>query len=437
MIVKVIKGRSFVGAATYAYKGDGQNVIGGNMAGITPREWSKEVGQLRRLRPSLDRAVAHLILSAAPEDPHLDSATWCEIAEIFLEDLGLQACPHIIFRHTDTDHQHLHITCLRIGPDGKTVSEANDRYKAERSAARIEKQFGLRQVNLKKERSAKKAKDPPPDPAFIFRNPSLPTKPKEAQMQKQNESESESDHQNSMELMPEPIVSGSDLAVHAFSLMKDLTVMTAFAGDNPNERQRRNFKRTIKSTDYDKTVQLLLDPDVRHIHHHDRGSVIYLQQQERITDDGDRLTAYNMENVRAARYLVALAGSRGWTSIVFNGPHDFVLAAMREAVAQGFPVRPRDEAQHKMLEQIMSGSGGAMGTVSVPVGFVPPDEPPLPYEEAADSEPLQQAPEEPVDQPLELNSNLATKLALRRQKNIDVAKQEGGRIPGTNHPQRK
>lgn len=41
MIVKVIKGRSFVGAATYAYKGDGQNVIGGNMAGITPREWSK------------------------------------------------------------------------------------------------------------------------------------------------------------------------------------------------------------------------------------------------------------------------------------------------------------------------------------------------------------------------------------------------------------
>jgi len=429
MIVKVIKGRSFVGAATYAYKGDGQNVIGGNMAGKTPREWSKEVGQLRRLRPSLDRALAHLILSAAPEDPQLDSATWCEIAEIFLKDLGLHACPHIIFRHTDTDHQHLHITCLRIGPDGKTVSEANDRYKAERSAARIEKQFGLRQVNLKKARSAKKAKDPPPDPVVIFRNPSLPTKPKEAEMQNKNES----DHQNPVELMPEPIVSGSDLAVHAFSLMKGLTVMTAFAGDNPNERQRRNFKRTIKSTGYDKTVQLLLDPDVRHIHHHDRGSVIYLQQQERITDDGDRLTAYNMDHVRAARYLVALAGSRGWTSIVFNGPHDFVLAAMREAVAQGFPVRPRDGAQQKMLDQIMSGSGGAMGTLAVPTGFVPPEEPRFPFEEAAEPEQLQPAPDEPVDQHLDLNTNLATKLALRRQKEINVAKQEGSRLPGTNH----
>jgi hypothetical protein len=429
MIVKVIKGRAFTPLVEYGHNGDGRNVIGGNMAGSNPREWSKEVGQFRKLRPSLDRAVAHLILSAAPEDPHLDSATWCEIAEIFLNDLGLQACPHIIFRHTDTDHQHIHIACLRIGPDGKTVSEANDRYKAERSAARIEKRFGLRQVNFKKERPAKNAKDPPPEPVVISKNPSLPTKPKETEMQNKNES----DHQNSMELMPEPIVSGSDLAVHAFSLMKGLEVMTAFAGDNPNERQRRNFKRTIKSTGYDKTVQLLLDPDVRHIHHHDRGSVIYLQQQERITDDGDRLTAYNMDHARAARYLVALAGSRGWTSIVFNGPHDFVLAAMREAVAQGFPVRPRDEAQRKILEQIMSGSGGAMGTVAVPAGFVPPEEPSFPYEEAAEPEQLQQAPEEPADQPLELNSNLATKLALRRQKEINAAKQEGSRLPGANH----
>lgn len=34
------------------------------------------------------------------------------------------------------------------------------------------------------------------------------------------QNKNESDHQNPMELMPEPIVSGSDLAVHAFSLMK-------------------------------------------------------------------------------------------------------------------------------------------------------------------------------------------------------------------------
>ena len=34
--------------------------------------------------------------------------------------------------------------------DGKTVRDSNDRYKIERSLARIEQQYGLRQVNLKK-----------------------------------------------------------------------------------------------------------------------------------------------------------------------------------------------------------------------------------------------------------------------------------------------
>ena len=150
MITKVIKGKGFEGVASYNLTGVGRTMIGGNMAGRTSNELSKEVGQLRKLRPSLDRAVAHLILSAAPEDPYLDSATWCEIAETLLKDLGLQACPHIIVRHSDTDHQHIHIVCLRIGPDGKTVPETNDRYKAERSVARIEKYYGLRQVNLKK-----------------------------------------------------------------------------------------------------------------------------------------------------------------------------------------------------------------------------------------------------------------------------------------------
>ena len=150
MITKVKKGKGFEGLVSYNIDGVDRILIGGNMAGRSAKELSREAGQFRKLRPTLERAVAHLILSAAPEDPQLESATWCEIAETLLKDLGLQACPHVIVRHTDTAHQHIHIACLRIGPDGKTVPETNDRYKAERSVARIEKQYGLRQVNLKK-----------------------------------------------------------------------------------------------------------------------------------------------------------------------------------------------------------------------------------------------------------------------------------------------
>ena len=150
--------------------------------------------------------------------------------------------------------------------------------------------------------------------------------------------------------------------------------------------------------------------------YHQRGSVIYLKRPERLNDDGDRLTAYHMEHARAARAMVALACARGWTSIVFNGPHDFIVAAMTEAVAQGLPVHPRDLGQRLILEQIMAGSNGAMGTVAIPMAFVPQVEPPLPYEPTLDPRLMQPSPAAPAMPPSQINTNLASRLGLRRQQ---------------------
>lgn len=216
--------------------------------------------------------------------------------------------------------------------------------------------------------------------------------------------------------MPEPHNNGTDLAQHAYALAHAATVMTAYVGDSPNERMRRNIKRYIREPGYEQDVRNLLAPDVSSIFHHQRGSVIYLNRPERINDDGDRLTAYNMTHQRAAKAMLALASARGWTSIVFNGPRDFLVAAMREAIAQGMPVHPRDSGQRQILEQIMAESSGAMGTVSVPLAFVPQTEPPFPHEDIPGPEAPQLAPEAPEEPPVQLNSNLATKLALRRQK---------------------
>jgi hypothetical protein len=216
--------------------------------------------------------------------------------------------------------------------------------------------------------------------------------------------------------MQEPMNIGADLAGHAYALAHDATVMTAWVGDSPSERQRRNIKRYVKEPGYDQRVKDLLDPDVSAIFHHPRGSAIYLKRPERINDDGDRLTAYHMTHERAARALVALASSRGWTSIVFNGPSDFIMAAMREAVAQGMPVHPRDPGQRLILEQIMGESSGAVGTVAIPMAFVPPVEPSFPHEPIPEPETPQPAPEVPAAPLLKMANDMATKLALRRQR---------------------
>lgn len=218
--------------------------------------------------------------------------------------------------------------------------------------------------------------------------------------------------------MPEPLNTGIDLAGHAYALSHGATVMTAWAGDSPSDTLRRNIKRVIKAPDYDARVKYLLDPDVSAIFHHPRGAAIYLKRPERINDDGDRLTAYHMTHERAARAMVALASSRGWTSIVFNGPNDFIMAAMREAVAQGMPVHPRDPGQRLILEQIMGESSGAVGTVAIPMAFVPPVEPSFPHDPIPEPAPPQPAPEVPAAPLLKMAYDMATKLALRRQSRL-------------------
>lgn len=230
------------------------------------------------------------------------------------------------------------------------------------------------------------------------------------------ERKQEPETQPTLAIMPEPLNLGTHLAGHAYALAHGATIMTAWTGDDPNEKQRREIKRVLRARDYDAMVKHLLDPDVSNIFHHQRGSVIYLKRPERINDDGDRLTAYEMNHARAAKAMVALACSRGWTSIVFSGPHDFILMAMREAIAQGMPVHPRDPGQRLLLEQIIAESAGAMGSVAIPMAFAPPPEPPLPHQPIPESEPPNPAPEVPASPPLQLHTDLATKLALRRQQ---------------------
>ena len=220
---------------------------------------------------------------------------------------------------------------------------------------------------------------------------------------------------------PNPQVkAGEGVSQDAGALTHSETQATAMAGDNPNDRQRRELKRLIRDPDYDAMVKHLLAPDVSYIYHHQRGSVIYFKRPERIADDGDRLTAHNMEHTKSAKAMVALAISRGWTSIVFDGPTDFLVVAMAEAVAQGMPVHARDAGQQAILDRIKSGSTGACGTVALPMAFQP-SAPPMPHAPLPEPEevpqPAQQVPSAPVVPPIELKTNLASKLEQRRQLN--------------------
>ncbi len=130
--------------------GDGEEVGGGavapfltNLAGRTPREMSREIGVLRRLRPNLKKAVSHLVLSHDPKQRKLTEKEWEEAVRIALDTHGANQAGFAAWRHTDTDHDHLHIFFCRVLPDGQVVSDSHNFIKNETAARQIERTLML------------------------------------------------------------------------------------------------------------------------------------------------------------------------------------------------------------------------------------------------------------------------------------------------------
>lgn len=316
---------------------DRSQIIGGNMAGKTARELAREFGQLRKLRPTLGRAVAHYSLSLPPDDRHPDDAEWTAIGTRFLREMNFVDCPFVIFRHSEneTEHPHIHILCSRIAFSGEVVSDQNDFRRAEAVLRRIEADHGFRPV-----------------PA--------PTK------QSNNKRRTTMNDKNTPAATPdEPLDAPAHIATDAFVSLTGADSISCYAGENPSEKKRRDMRRAIRDPGYDQLIASLIGPQhLKHVHHHQRGAVIYMNDGGRLHDDGDRLTAYHMEHKLAAQRMVALAIARGWTSAVFSGPPEFVREAYAEARAQGLLVRPKDALQQAILQELLDDERGATGIAS-------------------------------------------------------------------------
>ena len=116
-----------------------------NMAGETPRELAAEFGAIRALRPTLGKAVLHVSLTAAPGE-QLSDDQWREIGQRYLAGMGFSEHQYVLTRHTDTEHDHIHLVANRIGYDGQVVSDSHDYPRQEQLMREIEREYGLQEV---------------------------------------------------------------------------------------------------------------------------------------------------------------------------------------------------------------------------------------------------------------------------------------------------
>lgn len=147
MIAKIIKGADLGGVINYMLsKQEGKAmVLASKNIGFTDQNLCVHEFVLQAsMRPNVQKPVCHTILSFSVGDAErLTDEMMVKIANEYLEKMGYGDTQSLIVRHSDRQHPHLHICINRIGNDGKTISDCNEKYRSTKICRELTEHYDL------------------------------------------------------------------------------------------------------------------------------------------------------------------------------------------------------------------------------------------------------------------------------------------------------
>ena len=90
-----------------------------------------------------ERPMVHISLNPHPDD-RLTDAEFTELAHEYMEKMGFGDMPYMVYKHSDIARQHIHIVALRVGIDGRCISDKNNFYRSKDICRELEKKYNLR-----------------------------------------------------------------------------------------------------------------------------------------------------------------------------------------------------------------------------------------------------------------------------------------------------
>ncbi|MFS4445436.1 relaxase/mobilization nuclease domain-containing protein [Maribacter sp. 2307UL18-2] len=144
MIAKLIYGETCQGTMKYVLGKEGMRVLGyGNTfsQNISPK-FFENVLYFQGQRNATKNRYAHISLNL-PHGEHLDDMTFLKISEEYMENMGYGEQPYVVVRHTDTEHEHVHIVTTNVKEDGKVLGIFNSHRKSMATRQYLEKKYGL------------------------------------------------------------------------------------------------------------------------------------------------------------------------------------------------------------------------------------------------------------------------------------------------------
>lgn len=148
MIAKQIKGKDFYGVLAYNEKKVEQGVgyvLDTNISYGKTVDMTQEFNIVRQLRPRLGKAVYHVSLNLPYEDK-LSDKKFVALGNDYLKGMGFDDNQYIMYRHSDQEHEHIHIIANRVKFSGKLVSDSKDYERSERLIRKLELKYGLSQL---------------------------------------------------------------------------------------------------------------------------------------------------------------------------------------------------------------------------------------------------------------------------------------------------
>lgn len=159
-------GKSFKGCVEYCMLKKDAVVL--NADGVRTGEVAHTIADFnmqRKMRPSLGQAVGHIALNWSPEDsPKLTNELMVSIAIEYLKKMKISDTQVLMVRHHDTNHPHLHLVYNRVDNEGKTISDANQRWNNVKASKTLTQKYGFHiavgkdRVNRHRLKGADKAK---------------------------------------------------------------------------------------------------------------------------------------------------------------------------------------------------------------------------------------------------------------------------------------
>ena len=96
-----------------------------------------------------ERPMMHISLNPHPDD-WLSDTDFTRLAHDYMQMMGFADMPYLIVKHEDIDRHHVHIVALRVGTDGRCISDRNNFYKNKKVCRELEQKYGLKVAEREK-----------------------------------------------------------------------------------------------------------------------------------------------------------------------------------------------------------------------------------------------------------------------------------------------